>query len=97
MVSIDCTLWFLCLISNGLWFSFISGSGIYEESLQNATVNEDVFYDSVWSSFQTFFLSGITLFTLLTTETYPEVMWPTYLAQNGHPYFAYFLVWMLVR
>ena len=85
---------------------FATGSGIYSKSMgsycQEALNNTELtncsdFFDPyVWNSFSTFFKSIIALFVLLTTENFPEVWWPTWLAEDGKAYWSFFLIYALI-
>eukprot|EP01084_Bolivina_argentea_P302269 521725_1 len=50
----------------------------------------------VWVSFDTFFKACISLFGLLTSENFPEVWWPTWLSNDGHPYWSFFVAYALI-
>ena len=74
---------------------FLNGTGIYYRYLEGNHTDPHYFdYESIWDAFSTFFYSSTTLFVLLTTENYPEVLWPAWMA--GHEYWSYFSVYILI-
>eukprot|EP01084_Bolivina_argentea_P144276 253177_1 len=74
---------------------FFNGTGTYEKYLKNEPISAtELEGDWIWYSFDTFFLSSMSLFVLLTTENFPEVLWPAWL--SNHIYYGYFMVFVMV-